>query len=74
MNIAARQKQTHRQRMTCAGQGGAGRRTGHQGSADAVIYRRDKQDPTIQHRELIQTPVINRNGKEYGEKRVYMYN
>ena len=47
MNIAVRQKQTHRQRMTCAGQGGAGRRTGHQGSADAVIYRRDKQDPTI---------------------------
>ena len=39
-----------------------------------VIYRVDKQGPTLQHREIIQYPVINPNGKEYEKEYVYMYN
>ena len=73
MNIATKWKQTHRRReQTCGCRGGGGERTGRLGSADAVIHRMDKQqDPTMQHRELIQSPVINHDGKEY-EKEEYI--
>ena len=37
----------------------------------SYIHRMDKQGPTIQHRELIQNPVINHDGREY-EKEEYI--
>ena len=40
-----------------------------------IIYRMDKQQgPAVEHREHIQYPVINHNGKEYENECIYMYN
>jgi len=38
-----------------------------------IIYRMDKQGPTVQHWELIQYPVISHNGKEYKQQPQYVY-
>ena len=39
----------------------------------SIIYRMDKQGPTVKHRELYSISMINQNGKEYKEC-IYMYN
>ena len=71
MNVSMKKKQAHRFREEiCDCQGGGALRQGRMGVRDqqmrTVIYITDKQQgPTIQHRELIQYPVINHNGKEY---------
>ena len=57
MNLSMRQKQTHRHKeQTCGCRGG--RRWGKDGlgawdqQMQTILYRKDKQGPTVQHREL----------------------
>ena len=57
MNLSMKQKQTHRHReLTCGCQRGGRVGTGWIGSLgeqiQTIIYRMDKQGPTVQHREL----------------------
>ena len=35
-----------------------------------IIYGKDKQGPTVEHRELYSNPVINHDGKECEKKDV----
>ena len=52
------------------GRGGKGWEFGV--SRQAVTYKMDKQQgPTVEHRNYIQYPVINHNGKDF-KKSVYM--
>ena len=57
MNISMKQKQTHRHReQTCGCQGGEEWERERLGVWDqqlqTIIYRMDKQGPTVQHREI----------------------
>ena len=36
-----------------------------------ITFRMDRQGPTVEHRNYIQYPVINHNGKDF-KKSVYM--
>ena len=62
MNLATKQKQTHRHReQTCGFQGGRGQGREDLGVWDqqmqTIMYRMDKQQgPTVQHRELYAIP------------------
>ena len=38
-----------------------------------IIYRLDKQGPTVQDRELYQCLVVNHDGKDYEKECVYIY-
>ena len=55
MSLSMKQKQTHRE-QACGCQGGGGWGSDGMGGWDqqtqAVIYRMDKQGPTVQHWEL----------------------
>ena len=70
MNLSTKQKQTHRYReQTCGCEEGGGGRDGSGvcgQQMQTIIYRMHKQQgPTVQHRNYIQYPIINHNGKEY---------
>ena len=38
-----------------------------------IIYKMDKQGPTLQHRELYSISCDNHNGKEYEEIYIHIY-
>ena len=78
MNLSMKQKHTQTQRTDLwvprrRGAGGDGLGVWDQ-QMQTIIYRMDKQGPTLQHRKIIQYPVISPNGKEYEKEYVYMYN
>ena len=80
MNLSMKQKQNHGHREQTGGcQGGGGwERDGLRvwdQQMQTGIYKMDKkQGPTVQHRDYIQYPMINHNGKEYEKEYIYMYN
>ena len=70
MNSFTKQKQTHRHRKQIYAyqRGNVGRdKLGvWDQQMQTTIPKLDKQQvPTVQHREFIQYPIINHNGKEY---------
>ena len=56
--------------VTKKGMGGYKLRVSDQQIQTTMHKKIDEQGPTVQHREYIQYPVINHNGREY----VYMCN
>ena len=77
MNISMKEKQTHRYKLTCGCQEGGG--LGRDGvgvwgqQMQTIIYRMDKQGPTIWHREAYSISCDKPQWKRI-RKRMYMYN
>ena len=74
MNLYTKQKQTLRLREQACGCGG-GEAQGRDGvgvwdqQMQTLLYKTDElPGPTVEHRDYIQCPVINQNGKEYENK------
>ena len=75
MNLSMKRTQRHEGQICgCREEGGEGgiKRGFEKSRCKAIIFRMNKpQGPGVEHRDILQYPVINHNGKDYEKEYIY---